>query len=168
MRVLVTGVLNPYGKAVATALAEAGHTVRAFGVPPGTDPFGHPRIECFPGVLDIAGSIEPVAVECKAIVHCALFDDAGKDRRAHALHLDRGTLHARYAAERELVEAFVAVVPAQPLRAWSKVMAQAEAQVEATKPLVPHFVVRAGSTDAAVREVAAILERTVTEEAPAA
>jgi hypothetical protein len=167
MRVLVTGCLNPYGRAVAQALAEAGHTVRAFGVPPGTDPFGHPRIECFPGRVEVSGSLEPVAVECKAIVHCTVFDEVGKDRRAHAVRIERGMLHARYAAERELVDAFVALLPTQPDRAWAKVLENSERHVQATSPLVPHFLLRAGSPDEAAREALGLLERTVEEEPPA-
>ena len=68
MRVIVTGATNAYGQAIAEALAEAGHEVRAFGVPLGAQPFGELPIACFPGTIEVTGSIEPVASECQAVV----------------------------------------------------------------------------------------------------
>lgn len=146
MRVLVTGPLNPVGHAVVMELAAAGHEVRAFGVPAGSDPFhGVANVTCYPGWVQVGGSLEPVASECRAVVHCAALDDAGEDRAAHALKVERGTLYARYAAERELVGAFVVALPVQPGRMWSKVVAQARAHVEGTRKLVPTTIVEAGA-----------------------
>jgi hypothetical protein len=157
MRILVTGPLNPTGKAVVEALAGAGHVVRAFGIPPGEDPFQDPNVEVFPGEIGLNGSVEPVAAECQAIVHCAPLDKPGKDRMAFAGHVEKGTLYARYAAERELVSAFIALFPAEPARGWGKAMDQAKAHVQATRKVVPQKVLTVVDTDAAVRGVLAAL-----------
>ena len=128
MRVLVTGPLNPVGRAVVEALAADGHQVRAFGIPPGERPFAAANVEAYPGWVEVGGSLEPVAVECQALVHCSSLDEPGKDKAAHAVKVERGTLYARYAAERELVGAFVCVLPDEPGRAWGKVVEQERAR----------------------------------------
>jgi len=155
MRILVTGPLNPVGAAVARALAHAGHTVRAFGVPVGEDPFQDPRIECFPGDVATGGSIEPVAVECQAVVHAAPLDE-GADRHALAVRIERGTLYARYGAERELVGRFVVLLPESPVRGTGNAVDLAEAAAKGTKALVPTTVLRASDRDpeAAAHQVA--------------
>jgi hypothetical protein len=151
VRVLVTGPLNPVGRAVATALADDGHQVRAFGTEPGSDPFpGDTRIECYPGWLHIGGSLEPVLSECHALIHCATLDEPGDDRQAHAVHIERGTLYTRYAAEREPVGAFVAVFPASPGRLWGKAVDQARAHVAGTHRLVPTTVVESDDAETVV------------------
>lgn len=157
MRILVTGAANPFGAAVAHALAEAGHTVRAFGIPAGEDPFHDAHIECFPGELATGGSIEPVASECQVIVHCAALDAAGKDKAAHARHVEMGTMYARYSAERELVAQFIAVFPKDAPRPSAKSLQLAEAQVAATRPLVPHAILRVATPDEAAKQVVAQL-----------
>lgn len=160
MRILVTGPLNPVGRAVATALAGDGHQVRAFGVEAGGDPFrGDPRIECYPGWLRVGGSLEPVASECQALVHCGALDAPGKDRQAHAVHIEKGTLYARYAAEREPVGAFIAVFPPGAGRAWGKAVDQARAHVAGTHRLVPTTVVESDDPDTVVAEVRAAIAR---------
>ncbi|MEK6975331.1 MAG: hypothetical protein AABY18_03205 [Candidatus Thermoplasmatota archaeon] len=160
MRILVTGAANPFGAAVCEALAKAGHTVRAFGIPAGVDPFhGADNIECYPGDVVAGGSIEPVAVECQAIVHCANLDDAGKDKQVQAVRIEAGTRYARYGAERELVSHFIAVFPAVPARGMGEATRQAEAHVKATRKLVPHFLLHVASPDEAARQVLATLAK---------
>jgi nucleoside-diphosphate-sugar epimerase len=144
VRILVTGPLNPVGRAVVTALAKQGHQVRAFGVDAGSDPFrGMANVECYPGWVWVGGSLEPVASEVRALVHCAPLDAPGDDRAAHTAMLEKGTLYARYCAERELVGAFVVAFPASPGR-HSKALAQARAHVTGTRKLVPTEVVEGG------------------------
>jgi nucleoside-diphosphate-sugar epimerase len=159
MRILVTGAANPHGAAVCRALADKGHTVRAFGIAPGEDPFHHPQVEAFPGDLAIGGSVEPVAAECQALVHCAAFDAPASDRAAHAFHVERGTLYARYAAERELVSQFVAVLPSSAPRGLGDAVHQAEAHVKGTRKLVPHVLLYVATPEEAVREVLASIAR---------
>jgi NAD(P)-dependent dehydrogenase (short-subunit alcohol dehydrogenase family) len=140
VRVLVTGALNPVGRAVALALAKEGHQVRAFGIEPGSDPFhGVAGIECFPGWVHIGGSLEPVAAECQAIVHCAAHDEV-EDKAAHAAKVEKGTLYARYAAEREYVGAFVVSLPTAT-RTWANVLRQARAAAEGTRKAIPLRIV---------------------------
>lgn len=160
VRVLVTGSQNPVGRAVVAALVKDGHQVRAFGIPAGSDPFhGDANIECYPGLLQVGGSLEPVAAECHALVHCANLDAPGSDRQAHAALIEKGTLYARYAAEREPVGAFVAVFPVAPGRAWGKVIEQAKAHVSGTHRLVPMTVVESEDPEKVVAAVRAALAR---------
>lgn len=160
VRVLVTGPLNPFGAAVAKALAADGHEVRAFGVPAGTDPFhGQGGIRVFPGDIALGGSVEPVAAECQVLVHCANLDAAGDDRSAHAVHIDSGTRYARYSAERELVSAFIALFPAQAARAYEQPLRNAEAHVVGTRKIVPHHVLRPATPADAANQVRAMVAR---------
>ncbi len=162
MRVLVTGPTNPAGRAVVEALAAAGHSVRAFGIPAGENPFaGLPGVECFPGHVEIGGSVEPAACECQAIVHCAALDAPGDDKRAHALHIERGTLYTRFAAERELVGRFVAVFLASPERAWGAVLRKAEVHARGTHAGVPTIIFHVSSAEEAAQKVVATLSQLV-------
>ncbi|MCA1819048.1 MAG: hypothetical protein ABR562_09160 [Thermoplasmatota archaeon] len=168
MRVLVTGPMNAVGSACVRALAAAGHEVRAFGVPAGEDPFhGVANVECYPGDVATGGSIEPVASECRAFVHASPLDAPGKDRRAHAVKVERGTLYARYGAERELVDRFVCVLPQSPEPAWMEAVEAAERSAKAARE-VPVTILRATARDpeAAAREAVRILGPAAT--APAA
>lgn len=162
MRVLVTGAANPFGAALCKALADDGHTVRAFGIPAGEDPFDDPRIEVYPGDIATGGSVEPVASECKALIHAANLDPPAGDLTAHAVHVERGTRYARYAAERELVEHFVALFPAAAPRGLGKVLKQAEDHVRATRQLVPHHILHVATPDEAAQQVRATLARVQT------
>jgi NAD(P)-dependent dehydrogenase (short-subunit alcohol dehydrogenase family) len=159
VRILVTGSRNPVGRAVALALAKDGHQVRVFGIEPGSTPFQDSRIECYPGWLHVGGSLEPVLSECQALIHCANLDAPGDDKQAHAVHLERGTLYARYAAEREPVGAFVAVFPPSPGRTWGKAVAAAREHVEGTRRLVPTTVVESDDPDTVVAEARAAIAR---------
>ncbi|MES2154036.1 MAG: hypothetical protein V4510_02785 [bacterium] len=161
MRVLVTGALNPFGRAVVAGLAAAGHKVRAFGVAPGQDPFhGVAGVECFPGQVKLAGSIEPAMCECQAIVHCANLDEPVADAREHEIHIERGTLYTRYGAEREFVGSLVYVAPWSPGRKWGEALKAAEAHIDGAR--VPHATVRADPANpaAAVEQVLQAVGRT--------
>lgn len=159
MRVLVTGAANPFGAAVAKALAKSGHTVRAFGIPAGEDPFHTAGIEVYPGDVAIGGSVEPVAAECQAFVHCSNLDAPTGDKVADAVHYEAGTRYARFSAERELVSSFVAVFPATPPRGLGEALKQAEAHVTATRKIVPHVMLHVASPDEAVQQVQAALAK---------
>lgn len=159
MRILVTGAANPYGAAVCRALADLGHTVRAFGIAPGEDPFHHPQVEPFAGDLAVGGSVEPVAAECQALVHCAAFDDAVPGGQSQSFHVERGTLYARYAAERELVAQFIAVMPSAAPRGLGAAVKQAETHVQGTRKLVPHVLLHVATPEEAARQVAASIAR---------
>ncbi len=151
MRILVTGAENPTGAAIATALAASGHTVRAFGIAPGTNPFAdQARIEPFAGDVALGGSLEPVASECQAIVHAASLDS-----KASAVHVASGTRYARFAAERELVQQFVVLLPADAPRSLSSAIEQAETLVKATR--VPHTLLVAETPEAAATQVSRLM-----------
>lgn len=168
MRILVTGAANPFGAAVCEALAKAGHTVRAFGIPAGEDPFhGAANIECYPGDVVAGGSIEPVAVECQAIVHCANLDEPTGDRIADAVKVEAGTRYARYGAERELVSQFIALFPAAVPRGLGSAVHQAETHVKATRKLVPHVLLHVVTPEEAVRQVMATIGRMPAAAVPA-
>jgi nucleoside-diphosphate-sugar epimerase len=152
MRVLVTGATNPVGDAVVKALAAEGFEVRAFGLAPGHDPWSLPNVNVFPGRIDLGGSLEPVAVECQAIVHCALFDEVAGSKAHRAMVLENGTLFARYAAERELVQCLAVVMPSAG-KSDAASLARAEQHVRATRPSVPHKLVPADTPEAAARGV---------------
>lgn len=160
MRILVTGAANPVGTAVAKALVKAGHVVRAFGIPAGEDPFhGAAGIECFAGDVAVSGSLEPVAAECQALVHCANLDAAAKSSNANSIHIEAGTRYARYAAERELVLSFVALFPARPRRVDGTAIEQAKAHVTRTRPTVPHHLLTVSAPEDAVAQVLAAVAR---------
>lgn len=157
MRVLVTGAGNPFGAAVAEALAEAGHDVRAFGVPAGSQAFQHDRIAAFPGDLATGGSMEPVASQCQAIVHCANLDAPSGDKARDAARIEAGTRYARYCAERELVSKFIAVFPPLAPRGLRAPLKAAEAHVAATRALVAHHLVHVATPQEAVQQVQALV-----------
>lgn len=166
MRILVTGPTNPVGAPLVRALANAGHEVRAFGVPAGDDPFhGLAKVRCFPGDVAVGGSLEPVASECQAIVHAASLDGMGDDAKAHSAHIEKGTLYARYAAERELVQLFACLLPAEAPRAYGKAVSQARTHAKATRKLVPHLVLDVADPGAAVQSVLAAIANLRTDEA---
>lgn len=168
MRILVTGAANPFGAAVCEALAQAGHTVRAFGIAAGEDPFhGAANIECYPGDVVAGGSIEPVAVECQVLVHCANLDEPTGNRVADAVKVEAGTRYARYAAERELVSQFITLFPAAIPRGLGAAVHQAETHVKATRKLVPHMLGHVAAPEEAVRQVLAAVGRLHTQAVPA-
>jgi hypothetical protein len=151
MRILVTGVRNPTGAAIAKGLAASGHTVRAFGLPPGTNPFADDaRIEPFAGEPGLQGSLEPVAAECQAIVHAAALDED-----ATATTVETGARYARFAAERELVDQFVLVLPPNAPRSLASAVEKAETLAKAAR--VPHTILAAETPEAASDQVQRIL-----------
>lgn len=157
MRVLVTGAGNPFGAAVANALAEAGHEVRAFGVPAGAPAFANAGIATFPGDLATGGSMEPVAAQCQAIVHCANLDASSGDKARDTARIEAGTRYARYCAERELVSKFIAAFPSVATRGSAAALKQAEAHVAATRAIVPHHILHVADGEELVRQVTVLL-----------
>lgn len=153
MRVVVTGAMNRFGRQIVQALAADGHAVRAFGVPPGEDPFGLPNVLCHPGNVETGGSIEPVLSERQALVHAACLDEPGKDRKAHARRVERGTLYTRYGAEREQVDHFLHLTPADPGRAFAQVQRQAAETARATRGLLNVRVIEVTDPASAVAAV---------------
>jgi NAD(P)-dependent dehydrogenase (short-subunit alcohol dehydrogenase family) len=159
MRVVVTGVQNPYGQAIVRALAGAGHHVRAFGTEVGSNPFADlDNVQPHPGRIEVVGSIEPVLSQREALVHAACLDAPGKDRQAHAFKIERGTLGCRYGAEREMLDHFVHVTPAHPARLYAKVQEQAMATAQATRGPINVAIIRAEAPDATAAEVLRRLE----------
>lgn len=159
MRVLVTGAGNPFGAAVANALADAGHEVRAFGVPADAAAFANANIATFPGDLATGGSMEPVAAQCQAIVHCANLDPASGDKARDAARIEAGTRYARYCAERELVSKFIVAFPAAATRGAAAALKQAEAHAAATRPLVPHHILHVADAQELVQQVTALVNK---------
>lgn len=162
MRVLVTGATNPVGEAIVRALLAKGHDVRAFGVRAGDDRFAGTDAQCFPGWVEVGGSIEPVLSEREALVHAAGLDAhvKGKDGvRRHATKIQKGTMYARYAAEREQVDHFVLVMPANPGKVFGTLHAEAVSEVEQTRgDIHVHVVAHEDDVQATAADVVAALE----------
>lgn len=162
MRVCVTGATNPVGEAIVRALALKGHHVRAFGVAAGDDRYDGFDVQTFPGWVEVAGSLEPVLSEREALVHAACLDAPGKGResaRKHAIRIQKGTLYARYAAEREQVDHFVHVTPADPGKTYGALQEGAVSEVEATRGLIHvHVVVHEDDVAGTAQDVVDALE----------
>lgn len=106
----MTGADNPFGAAIVQALLDNGHQVRIFGGDASLqDKF--PAAQWHPGHVATPGSIEPVLAEREVLVHAAGLDAPGKDKHAHAMHIERSALGARYGAERELLDQLILVAP---------------------------------------------------------
>ncbi len=136
MRVCVTGATNPTGEAIVRRLVAAGHHVRAFGVEPTDDRFDDLDVQCFPGWVEVPGSLEPVLAERQVLVHAANMDEAGKGAKARhklAVRIEKGTLYARYAAEREQVDHFMHVTPQHPSKTFATLLEAAEQTVRHTQ-----------------------------------
>lgn len=153
MRVVVTGAGNPYGQAIVDALLAEGAKLRLFGCTE-EEAARWPDVAWFPGRVATLGSIEPVLAEREILVHAASLDAPGKDKSAHAVHISRGTLAARYGAERELMDLFVHVTPAKPTKQFATHHAESIATAEGCHK-VPVAVVKAGHPD---QTAAAVLD----------
>ncbi len=104
------------------------------------------------GELTTVGSIEPVLAEREVLVHAACMDEPGRDKRVHAIHIERGTLGCKYGAERELLDQFIHITPADAGRTFSVAQARAVGIVESCLK-VPTHVVRATDPAQAAAEV---------------
>lgn len=160
MRVLVTGATNPTGEAIVRTLAARGHPVRAFGVDAGDDRFaGIDHVTSFPGWVEVGGSIEPVLAERQALVHAACLDAPGKNKRQSAVRIERGSLYATYAAEREQVDHFIHLAPADPGRVYAHVQRQAIEHVETTRGDINVRILQVGDdAEANAKKVVDLLE----------
>lgn len=159
MRILLTGVGNPVGSAVAKALVDAGHQVRAFGGSlEGAEQVG---AQFFPGDLKVGGSIEPALSERQALVHCACFDEPAKGttRQDQVNLIERGTLYARYGAEREQVDHFIHVAPASAPRPFLRAQQMAVEHAKATRGPMQVTVMEIDGAYEAVRRVLAALQK---------
>ncbi len=155
MRVVVTGAGNPYGAAIVEALQKEGHMVRLFG---GSAELSQrfPEAQWHAGDLSTIGSIEPVLAEREVLVHAACMDAPGRDKVAHAIHIERGTLGCKYGAERELVEQFIHITPAAPDRTYSVALARAVGIVESCRTVATHVVLAADPAQTAADVIAAM------------
>lgn len=159
MRVLVTGASNPYGLAIARELVAHGHQVRVFGgtadvlqsipVKSGGAAGSGGAVTWFPGDVQIGGSIEPALSERQALVHAAALDAPASDRKAQALSVERGARYARFAAEREQVDAYVVLLPTTPPRGLESSFGVAETEANATRGTIHKAIVRADQDPAA-------------------
>ena len=160
MRILLTGAGNPFGKAIVEALLRDGHHIRVFGDGPetirGLDRLG--TVAWYPGDLQVGGSIEPALSERQVIVHAAPCDEPGKDARQHAVKVERGSLYARYGAEREQVDHFIHVAPAEPERAWRTVQQNAVQAVQGMRGDIVTTFIPAKTPEQAARDVVAALK----------
>ncbi len=156
MRVVVTGAGNPTGEAIVRALQKEGHMIRLFGIDAETAA-RFEGVQWHPGHLTTIGSIEPVLAEREVLVHAACLDAPGKDKRQHAVHIERGTLGCKYGAERELLDQFIHVTPATPDKTYSVAQANAVATAESSRK-VPVHIVRASSPEQAAQEVLEVIE----------
>ncbi|MHB8633636.1 MAG: Rossmann-fold NAD(P)-binding domain-containing protein [Thermoplasmatota archaeon] len=163
MRILVTGAGNPFGRAIVRALVKRGDRVRIFGDgPESAAPFeglGPGSVAWYPGDVASAGSIEPALSERQALVHASGLDVATTDRKRDRIHIESGARYARYGAEREQVDDFVLVTPAQPERAFVKAHEAAIREVALLRGTIQHAIVTAKDPDSAASEVAALLGR---------
>ena len=112
MRVVVTGAANPQGEAIVDALVQKGFSIRLFAVDASVAAKWGDKVQWYAGHVATTGSIEPVLAEREILVHAAALDTPGKDKAAHAFHIERSTLACRYGAERELLDQFIHVAPA--------------------------------------------------------
>ncbi len=151
MRVVVTGAGNAYGEAIVKALQKEGHMIRLFGVD-GAVAAKFGDVQWHAGELTTIGSIEPVLAEREVLVHAACMDAPGKDKVAHAVLIERGTLGCKYGAERELLDQFIHITPEDPGRTYSVAHANAIATVESCRK-VPTHVIKANDVDRAAAAV---------------
>ena len=159
MRVVVTGAGNPHGAAIVDALVAKEHSIRLFGCTAEEAARWGDKVQWHAGHLSTVGSIEPVLAEREVLIHAACLDaePGKKQHEAFAARIERSTLGCRYGAERELLDQFIHVAPADAKGPFRENQARAVQIAEATRK-VPVHVVRAASPDATAQEVLRLLD----------
>lgn len=158
MRVVVTGAGNPQGAAIVDAMVEKGYSVRIFGVEADVAARWGDKVQWFPGHVATVGSIEPVLAEREVLVHAAGLDEPGKDKQAHAFHIERSTLGARYGAERELLDQFIHIAPAAGAKGVYQAIQEGAIQTVQATRRVDAIVVHAREPAATAAEVISHIE----------
>ena len=162
MRTLVTGAGNPFGAAIAQALLDAGHDVRLFAVDAGVAArfrSGKGTVTWYAGDVATMGSLEPALSERQALVHAASLDGPEMHRHGQATHIERAAMACRYAAEREQVDHYIVVLPAEPGRKLAATVDRAEETARKTRGTINVAVLRAQDPQQAARDVLAALQR---------
>jgi uncharacterized protein YbjT (DUF2867 family) len=155
VRILLTGAGNPVGAEVARQLVAAGHQVRAFGC--AREAAEAVGAMWFPGDLKVGGSIEPALSEREVLIHAACLDGPGKDATAHRNLIERGTLYARYGAEREQVDHFVHLAPAASPHKYLRSQQKAVEAAKAARGPMQVTVLEVSDPQEAARKVLAAL-----------
>lgn len=160
MRVVVTGFSNPYGRAIVEQLLAQDHMVRLFGgTAEDAEPFAD-RAQWHPGDVRTPGSIEPVLSEREVLVHAACVDAPGRDRRAHAVHIERGTLGCKYGAERELMDQFIHITPKrEELGRYKEAQKRAVEIARSSRKVHVHVIDTSGGPETVAKAVLHAVEK---------
>ncbi len=152
----MTGASNPFGAAIVQALLDQGHQVRIFGGDASLQET-FPAAQWHAGHVATPGSIEPVLAEREVLIHAAGLDAPGKDKHAHAMHIERSALGARYGAERELLDQLILVAPSDMGR-FEQAHERAKVTVEACRKVSATVITASTPDDTAKHVLSALSE----------